>query len=35
MTKSATTLAKAEKALRDVGMKFPEATEDFPRVTGH
>jgi predicted DNA-binding protein (MmcQ/YjbR family) len=30
MTKSATTLAKAEKALRDTGMKFPEATEDFP-----
>jgi len=30
MTKSATTLAKAEKALRDAGMKFPEVTEDFP-----
>ncbi len=30
MTKSATTLAKAEKSLRDAGMKFPEATEDFP-----
>jgi predicted DNA-binding protein (MmcQ/YjbR family) len=30
MTKSATTLAKAEKALRHAGMKFPEVTEDFP-----
>jgi len=30
MTKSAPTLAKAEKSLRDAGMKFPEATEDFP-----
>ena len=30
MTKSATALAKAEKSLRDAGMKFPEATEDFP-----
>ena len=30
MTKSATTLAKAEKALRDAGIKFPEVTEDFP-----
>lgn len=29
MTKSPA-LAKAEKALRDAGMKFPEATEDFP-----
>lgn len=30
MTKSATTFAKAEKALRDAGMKFPEVTEEFP-----
>ncbi|HEY7029244.1 MAG TPA: MmcQ/YjbR family DNA-binding protein [Gemmatimonadales bacterium] len=29
-TKSVMTLAKAEKALRDAGMKFPEVTEDFP-----
>ena len=29
-TKSPATLVKAEKALRDAGMKFPEATEDFP-----
>jgi predicted DNA-binding protein (MmcQ/YjbR family) len=29
-TKPPANLAKAEKALRDAGMKFPEATEDFP-----